>query len=125
MLDVHQYGAGDIVRWLEEGLIRTLGSLGFPVIRRDTAPKSQSLVGIWTCDHRKVASIGMRIRRGVTSHGFALNIDPDMSVFSVFTPCGLPDVAMTSLAELSEQDGRPTPDECEVRSAIATALAAE
>jgi len=125
VLDLHQRGPGDIVRWLENGLIRALGSLGFSAIRRDTPPGSQSLVGVWTPDHRKIASIGMRIRRGVTSHGFALNIDPDLSVFSAFTPCGLPTVAMTSLAELAAADGLPIPGEEEVRSTIANALGAE
>jgi lipoyl(octanoyl) transferase len=125
VLDLRERGVGDIVRWLENGLIRALDSLGFPAIRRDTPPRSQSLVGVWTPDHQKVASIGMRIRRGVTSHGFALNVDPDLSVFSAFTPCGLPDVAMTSLAELATRDGQPTPGEEEVRSAVAAALDAE
>jgi lipoyl(octanoyl) transferase len=125
VLDLHERGVGDIVRWLENGLVRALDSLGFETVRRDTPPKSQSLVGVWTPGHQKIASIGMRIRRGVTSHGFALNIDPDLSVFSAFTPCGLPDVAMTSLAELATRDGRPVPGEPEVRSAIATALYAE
>jgi lipoyl(octanoyl) transferase len=125
VLDLRQRGAGDIVRWLENGLIRALDSLEFKAIRRETPPRSQSLVGVWTPDHQKIASIGMRIRRGVTSHGFALNIDPDLGVFSAFTPCGLPDVAMTSLAELAARDGRPAPGEEEVRSAVAAALDAE
>ncbi len=82
-------------------------------------------MGVWTSDHQKIASIGMRIRRGVTSHGFALNIDPDLSVFSTFTACGLPEVAMTSLAELAARDGRPAPAEEDVRAAVAAALDAE
>lgn len=125
VLDLHERGVGDIVRWLENGLIRALDSLGFQAIRRDTPPGSQSLVGVWTTNHQKIASIGMRIRRGVTSHGFALNIDPDLGVFSAFTPCGLPKVAMTSLAELAARDRRLVPGEEEVRSAVAAALSAE
>jgi len=125
VLDLHRRGVGAIVRWLENGLVRALGSLGFTAIRRDTPPRSQSLVGVWTSDHQKIASIGMRIRRGVTSHGFALNIDPDLSVFSTFTACGLPEVAMTSLAELAARDGRPAPAEEDVRAAVAAALDAE
>jgi lipoyl(octanoyl) transferase len=122
VMDLHQRGAGDVVRWLENGLISALDSLGFRTIRRDTPPGSQSLVGVWTPDHRKLVSIGMRIRRGVTSHGFALNIDPDLTVFQAFTACGLPEVAMTSLAELA--DGRPAPGEAKVRAAVAAALGA-
>jgi lipoyl(octanoyl) transferase len=124
VLDLHQRGPGDVVRWLEDGLITALDTLGFRTIRRDTPPRSQSLVGVWTPDHHKLASIGMRIRRGVTSHGFALNIAPDLSVFSAFTACGLPEVAMTSLAELASHDGRPAPAESEVRTAVAAALGA-
>jgi lipoyl(octanoyl) transferase len=125
VMDLHQRGAGDIVRWLENGLVDALQSLGFKAIRRDTPPKSQSLVGVWTPERTKIASIGMRIRRGVTSHGFALNIAPDLTVFSAFTACGLPEVAMTSLAELASNDSRPAPTEAEVRAAVASALDAQ
>ncbi|MEV4315211.1 lipoyl(octanoyl) transferase LipB [Actinocrispum sp. NPDC049592] len=125
VIDLHQRGPGDIVRWLEDGLIAALDTLGFKTIRRDTPPRSQSLVGVWTPDHRKLVSIGMRIRRGVTSHGFAVNIAPDMSVFTSFVACGLPDVPMTSLALLAGEDGRPAPAEQQVRAAIAAALGAD
>lgn len=122
VVDLHRRGVGDIVRWLENGLISALDSLGFPAIRRDTPPGSPSLVGVWTPDHKKIASIGMRIRRGVTSHGFALNVSPDLSPFSAFTACSLPDVEMTSLAALS---GGVAPSEADVRTAVAAALGAE
>jgi lipoyl(octanoyl) transferase len=124
VIDLHRRGPGDIVRWLEEGLVEALDTLGFKAVRRQTPPGAQSLVGVWTPDGRKLVSIGMRIRRGVTSHGFALNIDPDLRVFEAFTACGLPEVAMTSLAEMAARDGRPTPGEGEVRAAVATALGA-
>jgi len=124
VINLHRRGPVDIVRWLENGLVSALGSLGFPAVRRDTPPRSQSLVGVWTPDHRKIASIGMRIRGGVTSHGFALNVAPDLTAFSAFTACGLPDVAMTSLAELAAADGRPAPAEDAVRAAVAEALGA-
>ena len=124
VMNLRERGPADVVRWVELGLIRALESLGFPAIRRDTPPRSPSLVGVWTPGHRKIASIGMRIRGGVTSHGFALNIAPDMTAFSAFTACGLPDVAMTSLAELARADGRPTPSERAVRAAVAEALGA-
>ena len=124
VMNLRDRGPADVVRWVELGLIRALGSLGFPAIRRDTPPRSQSLVGVWTPGHQKVASVGMRIRGGVTSHGFALNIAPDMTAFSAFTVCGLPEVAMTSLAEMAAADGRPTPAEGAVRTAVAQALRA-
>src|SRR6266699_2594609 len=101
VMDLHHGGPGDVVRWLENGLIGALAALGFSSIRRDTPSGSSSLVGVWTPDHRKVASIGMRIRGGVTSHGFALNIDPDLSVFDRFIACGLQDVSMTSLRQIA------------------------
>jgi lipoyl(octanoyl) transferase len=64
----------------------------------------------------------MRIRGGITSHGFALNIDPDLHAFEQFTVCGLPDVTMTSLRELAEQTGTPLPTDAIVRDAVTTAL---
>jgi lipoyl(octanoyl) transferase len=117
-------GPGDVVRWLEQGLIAALSELGFPAIRRDTPPGMASLVGVWTPDLRKVASIGMRIRGGVTSHGFALNVDPDLTVFDRFTACRLPGVAMTSLRELATEAGRATPTDAAIRDAVAAALGA-
>jgi lipoyl(octanoyl) transferase len=114
--------AGDLVRWLELGLVDALASLGFTAVRRDTPRGATSLVGVWTPEHHKVASIGMRVRYGVSSHGFALNVAPDMSVFDRFTVCGLHDVTMTSLGRLAERAGRPTPSDAEVRDAVAASL---
>jgi len=122
--DVRARGPVDIVRWLENGLVDALASLGFPAIRRDTPKGTSSLAGVWTPDLRKVASIGMRIRHGVSSHGFALNVDPDMSAFHRFTACGLADVTMVSLAELAVEQGRGTPSDAEVRDAVFAALTA-
>ncbi|MEU1625360.1 lipoyl(octanoyl) transferase LipB [Streptomyces sp. NPDC020096] len=124
VINLRERGPGDIVRWLENGLIDAVNALGFPAVRRDTPPRSQSLVGVWTPEHEKIASIGMRIRGGVTSHGFALNIAPDLDVFSSFTACGLPEVAMTSLARMAAADGKPAPTEAAVRAAVANALGA-
>jgi lipoyl(octanoyl) transferase len=118
VLNLHERGPGDVVRWLENGLIAALGDLGFDTVRRDTPKGSPSLVGVWTPDGRKLASIGMRIRGGVTSHGFALNIDPDLSVFDSFVACSLDDVAMTSLRQLSVAGKLPMPAEAAVRDAI-------
>lgn len=125
VVSVHERGAGgpaDIVRWLENGLIAALDTLGFPAIRRDTPAGETSLVGVWTPDHRKLASIGMRIRQGVTSHGFALNVDPDMSIFERFTVCGLHDVTMTSLARLAAESLADPPPDAAVRDAVSSAL---
>jgi len=122
IVNVRQRGPADIVRWLEEGLIAALGKLGFPTVRRDTPAGASSLVGVWTPDHRKIASIGMRIRHGVTSHGFALNVDPEMTAFERFTVCGLHDVTMASLRELANERGGRAPTDAEVREAVAAEL---
>jgi lipoyl(octanoyl) transferase len=115
-------GPADVVRWLENGLIAALGDLGFPAIRRDTPKGANSLVGVWTPEHHKLVSIGMRIRDRVTSHGFALNVDPDLSVFDRFTACRLEGVTMTSLRRLAAERGRNLPDDMEIRDAIAARL---
>lgn len=115
-------GPVDVVRWMEHGLIDALGALDVPAVRRDTPPGAQSLVGVWTPEGRKIASIGMRIRGGVTSHGFALNITTDLRAFEGFTGCGLPDADMTSLQEIAERTGGRTPSHEQVRDAVAEAL---
>ena len=122
ILDLRERGPADVVRWLESGLVRALGELGFAAQRRDTPPGASSLVGVWTPDERKVASIGMRIRHGITSHGFALNVDPDLGAFDQFTVCGLPGVRMTSLRELAAGQGVTPPGEPAVRDAVFRAL---
>ncbi|MER6372515.1 lipoyl(octanoyl) transferase LipB [Streptomyces mirabilis] len=125
VLNVRELGPRGLIRRIEHALIRALGSLGFDAIRRDTPRGAESLVGVWTPGHRKIASIGMRISGGVTSHGFALNVDPDLDVYTTFTACALPGVRMTSLAQLAAELGRPTPTEAQVRDAVADAVTAE
>ncbi|MEU4192964.1 lipoyl(octanoyl) transferase LipB [Kribbella sp. NPDC026611] len=124
VIDLKQRGPVDVVRWVENGLIAALGTLGFPLVRRDTPKGASSLVGVWTADGRKLCSIGMRIRRGVTSHGFSVNVDPEMGIFHTFTSCGLHDVTMVSLRELAAEYGVPAPTDAQVRDAIAKSLGA-
>jgi lipoyl(octanoyl) transferase len=119
--NVRERGPADVVRWLETGIIEALASLGFAAVRRQSQPGGPSLVGVWTPDNRKIASIGMRIRGGVTSHGFSVNVDPDMAVFGSFVSCGLTD-PMTSLHVLAGERGRPAPSGTAVRDALAAAL---
>jgi lipoyl(octanoyl) transferase len=121
--NVRERGPADVVRWMEQGIIAALDAIGFSAVRRQTPPGGSSLVGVWTPDHRKIASIGMRIRGGVSSHGFALNVDPDMAVFDQFVSCGLAD-PITSLRVLAEERGEKAPPETEVRDALAKALGA-
>jgi lipoyl(octanoyl) transferase len=122
VMNLHEQGPADVVRWLERGLIAGLAQLGVPAVRRDTPKGSPSLVGVWTPGHEKLVSIGMRIRGGVTSHGFALNVDPDLSVFDRFTACRMDDVTMTSLRRITEAQGRAMPPEADIRTAIANHL---
>jgi lipoyl(octanoyl) transferase len=89
------------VRRLEEALIDVCAGLGLATGRVDGRS------GVWVAadepgagfrPERKVAAIGVRVARGVTMHGFALNCDPDLSAFGAIVPCGIPDAGVTSLS---------------------------
>jgi lipoyl(octanoyl) transferase len=86
--DVHRY-----VRDLEEVLIRVAGDCGVEAVR---AP---GLTGVWA-GNQKLAAIGVRISRWVTSHGFAFNVTTDLDYFNLIVPCGIADRGVTSLARL-------------------------
>jgi lipoyl(octanoyl) transferase len=80
------------VRRLEDALMAVAASYDVPTVRVDGRS------GVWTADgRRKVAAIGIRVARGVTMHGFALNCDCDLSSFAAIVPCGLTDAGVTSL----------------------------
>jgi lipoyl(octanoyl) transferase len=83
--DLHKY-----LRWLEQLLIELLAEYGISGSRRE------SLTGVWVGD-RKIASIGVGVRHWTTMHGFALNVCGDLSPFNHIVPCGINDVAMTSM----------------------------
>jgi lipoyl(octanoyl) transferase len=85
------------VRRLESALIDVCSGLGLATDR------VEGRSGVWVRadgggPDRKVAAIGVRVARGVTMHGFALNCDPDMTAFSNMIPCGIPDAGVTSLS---------------------------
>lgn len=82
-----------LVNNLEEVIIRTLGRFGIKSHRKVGFP------GVWI-GKEKIASIGISVSRWVTMHGFALNIDPDMSHFSIMNPCGLQEIKMTSVQNI-------------------------
>ncbi len=85
------------VHALEGWVIAALGRMGVNAFR------AEGRVGIWTRQggpEAKVGAIGVRVRRWVTLHGFAVNIDPDLTHFGGIVPCGLPDFPVTSLAAL-------------------------
>jgi len=83
--DLHKY-----LRWVEQSLMDLLAKYGIAAARRE------SLTGIWVGD-RKIASIGVGVRHWITMHGFALNVCGDLSPFNHIVPCGINNVAMTSI----------------------------
>ncbi len=90
--DLHRY-----VRDLEEALVRTLGHWGI------AGERIAGLTGVWV-GQEKVAAIGVRVSRWITSHGFALNVATDLSHFGLIVPCGITDKGVTSMQRLL---GRP------------------
>ena len=83
------------VRTLESALIKVCAEVGVKAVRVDGRS------GVWISDSngdRKIAAIGIRVASGVTMHGFAFNVSPDLSKFSQIVPCGIDDAAVTSLA---------------------------
>lgn len=105
--DVHQY-----VRDLEEVLIQAVAAFGV------SAARLPGLTGVWVGDG-KLAAIGVRIARWVTSHGFALNVGTNLEHFGLIIPCGIADKRVTSIETLS---GRPAPM-LEVETAVCRAFA--
>ena len=110
MLDLKRRG-GDIRRYvwtLEEWLIQTLARFA---VRGERRP---GRVGVWVAPaggrDAKIAAIGVRIRRWVSFHGVALNVDPDLEHFTGIVPCGLSDSAVTSLMALGHPVDTPSVD---------------
>jgi lipoyl(octanoyl) transferase len=85
-------GAVEFVRRLEEVLIRTCAEFG---INTERVP---GLTGVWTPE-KKIAAIGVHISRGVTSHGFALNVTTNLDYFKLIVPCGIVDKDVTSMEQ--------------------------
>jgi lipoyl(octanoyl) transferase len=91
-----------LVRALEAAMVETCAAFGVAAERLDGHP------GCW-CDaagseRRKIGALGIRVERGVTYHGIALNVDPDLSAFELIDPCGMPGIRSTSIAR---EAGRP------------------
>lgn len=99
------------VRTLEEALIRTVGEFGITAERRTGMP------GVWV-GKAKLAALGVHLSRWVTSHGFALNLETDLSFFQHIVPCGIADAPVTSASELL---GRPV-DRFRVEESLAQHL---
>jgi lipoate-protein ligase B len=99
--DVHRY-----LRTMEDAIIDALADAG--VRARSRHEEGIDYTGVWVHD-RKIASIGVHLSRGISTHGFAVNVNNDLDPFSWVIACGLPDVTMTSLA-------RESAAECEALS---------
>jgi lipoyl(octanoyl) transferase len=107
-------GAVEFVRRIEEALIRACADFG--VLCTRVAGRT----GVWTSAgggvlEKKIAAIGVHIARGITSHGFALNVTPDLRDFELIVPCGIADREVTSL----EREADPAPAMEAVRHAVA------
>ncbi len=105
--DLHAY-----LRFLEEVMIRAVASFGL------TATRREGLTGIWI-GTRKIAAIGVAVRRWVAYHGFALNVSPDLNHFGGIVPCGIASSEGTVTSLAHELPSAPTMEE------VRTVLAAE
>ena len=110
--DVHQY-----VRDLEEVIIRSCSDFGI------SAGRLEGLTGAWVAHSsrgfEKIAAIGVRVARWVTSHGFAFNVNTDLEYFGLIVPCGIREHGVTSIAQ---EVGRPI-DMAAVESAVVSHVA--
>ena len=111
MVDLERRGK-DIrcfVHALEGWMIAALAELGV------SAHRAESRIGIWvgeSADEKKIGALGVRVKRWVTLHGFALNVAPDLSHFGGIVPCGIAEYGVTSLAELGKQMPMAGVDAC-------------
>jgi lipoate-protein ligase B len=106
--DLHRF-----LRDLEQALIDALAAWGV------AGERSPGRTGVWVAGE-KIASIGVAVRKWVSYHGFALNVEPDLGYFDLIHPCGLRGISMTSLAARS--GGQP-PSMADARRGVAEALA--
>ncbi|MFH0864888.1 MAG: lipoyl(octanoyl) transferase LipB [Bacteroidota bacterium] len=99
ILDLKSFGIGvkEYVHKMEESIIQTLNESGI------SSERLPGATGVWldsqTKNARKISAIGIRVSRGITMHGFALNINTDLSFFNFINPCGFTDKAVTSAAK--------------------------
>jgi lipoyl(octanoyl) transferase len=94
---------GSHLRTMEAAIVAALSAEGIDAhSRSDEGP---DYTGVWV-GQRKIASIGVHVSRGISTHGFAVNVDNDLDPFSWVVACGLPDVAMTSLAREAPSGAR-------------------
>ena len=105
-------GPASYVRMLQQVIIDALAQFGIDASCVDGRP------GVWIDSTRKIASIGVRVSRGITTHGFALNVSTDLSYFEHIVPCGLADAAVTSM----ERELGLAPAVCDVEESVISAF---
>lgn len=103
-------GVRELVTGLEQSIVELLAGHGIEAVARRDAP------GVYV-EGRKIASVGLRIRRGASFHGMALNIDVDLEPFSRINPCGFSNLELTDLRALGIDDERDS-----IQSAVETSL---
>jgi lipoyl(octanoyl) transferase len=116
--DLHKY-----LRWLEHLLIDLLARYDIAAQRRE------SLTGVWV-ENRKIASIGVGVRHWITMHGFALNVSGDLSPFDHIVPCGINNVAITSMEKETKKSFTvasvaPTLEKLALNSIVSLRVASE
>lgn len=116
--DLHKY-----LRWLEQLLIDLLARYDIAAQRRE------SLTGVWV-ENRKIASIGVGVRHWITMHGFALNVCGDLSPFDHIVPCGINNVAITSMEKETKRaftvaEVAPTLEKLALDSVVTLRVASE
>jgi len=120
IIDLRAYGQGPVwyVRTLEALLIEVLSRFGIVALPSSGRP------GVWV-GNEKIAAIGVRVSRGVTTHGFALNVSTDLAYFQHIIPCGLADAGVTSMQRLTGEQFAMGEVETEVADAFARLFAVE
>ena len=103
-LEQARIGVADFVHGMEEIMKQTVYEFGIQ------AERSKKNHGLWVGD-RKIGSLGLSIKRGISTHGLALNVCPDLTPFSWINPCGLANVTMTSIALEQGRKYKPSQDQ--------------
>lgn len=123
ILDLNRLGVRlhEYMRLLEDAVIETIAAFGVQGARDAEA------TGVWVgngAPSRKIAAMGVRVRRWVTMHGLALNVSPDMEHFGLIVPCGLHGRGVTSLAEEVKPGQHPAPEMDAVKAVLVDRLTA-